>query len=126
MNKVWIAAAVLVLVLGISITGMILNINTASDMTEFIKETRNYVEKDDFNTAAQTMETAVEELDNRMKWMLVFVSHGKLDEIEETILVAQSFLKNKEIPQFMAECERALSMLDHYREVEYPYFNNVF
>lgn len=126
MNKVWVAVAVLILVLGISITGMILNINTASDMTEFINETRNYVEKEDFNTAVQTIEDAVEELDKRMEWMLIFVSHGKLDEIEETILVARSFLKNKEIPEFMAECERALAMLNHYREVEYPYFNNIF
>ncbi len=126
MNKIWIAIVVLALVLGISITGMVLNINTASDMTQYINKTYDYVEKNDFDTAAQTMETAVEELDSRMEWMLIFVSHGKLDEIEETILVAQSFLKTREVPEFMAECNRALAMIDHYREVEYPYLNNIF
>lgn len=126
MNKVWIAAVVLALVLGISITGMILNIGTATDITNYIEETRNCVEKDDLDTAQKKIENAVEELDKRMEWMLIFVSHGKLDEIEETLLVAQSFLKSRETPEFMAECERVLVMLEHYREVEYPYLNNIF
>lgn len=126
MNKVWIAACVFVIVLIISITGMFLNIGTASDITEQIQKACTYVEKKDYENAKKTMNDAVEELDSRIEAMLIFVSHGKLDEIEETVQVAKSFLENNEIPEFRAECSRALAMLEHYREVEYPYLNNIF
>lgn len=126
MNKVWIAACVFVIVIIISVTGMFLNIGTASDMTEQIQEARTHIENKEYEKAKEVINSAVEELDSRMEAMLIFVSHGKLDEIEESIQVAKSFLDSGEIPEFLAECNRALAMLDHYREVEYPYLNNIF
>lgn len=126
MKKVWIAVCVLAAVIIISISGLVLNVTTAQDLTEMINSACAYVEDEDTDSALDVLEGAIAEFDERTGIMLVFVSHGKLDDIEETLQVAKSFLESGEIPEFMAECNRALAMLKHYKDVEYPYFNNIF
>ncbi len=76
--------------------------------------------------AKNELEKAIREWEKNMETMLIFVSHGKLDQIEEAINIADSYLQNGEINLFYAECQRAATLLDHFENVEYPNINNIF
>ena len=61
-----------------------------------------------------------------METMLLFISHGKLDEIEKTINTACSYIKSREISLYKAECISAHLLIDNFKNVEYPNINNIF
>lgn len=126
MNRLLGALAVLIAVIITVTTGFFINTHTASTVNQLLLESIDYANHGDINNAKLSLEKAKQQWDNRMETMLLFVSHGKLDQIEETINVADSYIKSNEISLYLAECTTARLLIDHFRNVEYPNINNIF
>lgn len=126
MKRLVISLVVLALVIGVGITGLIINTGTAKSVMEKVNISKEYAMNDNTEQAKKELESAIDEWEKRMETMLLFVSHGKLDQIEESINIAYSYLEHDEMSLFYAECQRAATLIDHFESVEYPNINNIF
>lgn len=126
MKRLFIALVVLAIVIGIGITGLVINTNTANYIVDKLEMTKKYAADGNIETAKKELKDAVDRWESKMEIMLIFVSHGKLDQIEESINITNSYLENNEMGLFYAECKRAITLLEHFENVEYPNINNIF
>ena len=126
MNRLFGALAVLAGIIITVATGFFVNTNTARIVNDKLSLSLEYAENGDIKNAKLSLEKAIDEWDSKMQTMLLFISHGRLDEIEQTINTAYSYIKNKDIPMYAAECTRAYLLIDNFKSVEYPTVNNIF
>ncbi len=126
MNRLFGAFAVLAGVIIIITSGFFINTNTARTVGNLLSLSMEYAEKGDFQNAEISIEKAKNQWENNMETMLLFISHGKLDEIEKTINTACSYIKSREISLYKAECISAHLLIDNFKNVEYPNINNIF
>lgn len=126
MNRLFGALAVLAGVLLIVITGFCINTSTAASVEALLTESLSYARHGNTTQAASSLKKAKNLWDHHMETMLLFVSHGKLDQIQETINIADSYIKSNEISLYLAECTTAKLLIDHFKNVEYPNINNIF
>ena len=117
---------IFLIIAGIAATGFFINTKTADNVMEKVQASQKYALDGNIDRAKQELSAAIDEWERKIETMLLFVSHGKLDEIEEAISIANSYIQYEEIPLFYAECQRASTLLDHFKSVEYPSINNIF
>lgn len=120
------ALVILVIVIGIGVTGFIINTKTADTVIEMVETSKKYAFDGNIQDAKKELSKAIDEWEKNMETMLLFVSHGKLDQIEEAINIANAYIEHNELPLFYAECQRASILLDHFEGVEYVSINNIF
>lgn len=120
------AIIIFLIIAGIAATGFFINTRTADNVIEMLDASQQYALDGNIEEAKKELDGAIEEWEKKIEIMLLFVSHGKLDEIEEAINIADSYIQYDEIPLFYAECQRASTLLDHFKSVEYPSVNNIF
>ncbi|MGN0470984.1 MAG: DUF4363 family protein [Acutalibacteraceae bacterium] len=117
---------IFLIIAGIAATGFFINTKTADMVMEKVQKSQQYALDGNIDSAKKELAEAIDEWEKKIEIMLLFVSHGKLDEIEEAINIAQSYIQYEEVPLFYAECQRASTLLDHFKSVEYPSINNIF
>ena len=126
MNRLFGAFAVLAGVIIIVVSGFFINTSTARNVGNLLSLSMEYAEKGDIKNAENSLEKAKNQWEKNMETMLLFISHGRLDEIEKTINTACSYMKSREISLYKAECISAYLLIDNFRNVEYPNINNIF
>lgn len=126
MNRFLGAMIVLGILISIVVTGFYINTKTSNSVSEKISSSIEYQNKDDFEQARKELRSALEEWEQNMEMMLLFISHGKLDEIEESINIADTYMNIGDKTMCLAECKRALILLEHFNHVEYPSIDNIF
>ncbi|MDD6490352.1 MAG: DUF4363 family protein [Clostridia bacterium] len=117
---------IFLIIAGIAATGFFINTRTADMVMEKVQKSQQYAIDGNIENAKKELAEAIDEWEKKIEIMLLFVSHGKLDEIEEAINIANSYIQYDEVPLFYAECQRASTLLDHFKSVEYPSINNIF
>ncbi len=125
MNRLIGAFVVLGLIIAISTTGFLINTRTANSVKTKIEQSVRFADSGETDKARSTLNDAIEEWKNHIETMLLFESHGKLDEIEETINIAKSYITKDEYHLFYMECNLASTLLDHFEHLEYPNINNI-
>ncbi len=126
MHRLISTVIIFILTLLIITAGFAINTRTTNSINEKINtaiELNTYGEIED---AKNIIQTAIDEWDNHIETMLLFESHGKLDQIEESLKIAQMYIKNGETEMFNAECKRASILIDHFNSLEYPTIYNIF
>ena len=126
MNRLFGALAVLAGVIIIILSGFFINTNTAGTVEKFLSRSMDYAEKNDIPHAKAELEKALHEWNDNMDTMLLFISHGRLDEIEQSLNAAYAYIKSNDISMYTAECTRAFLMTDNFKSVEFPTVNNIF
>ena len=119
------ALTVLILIAAVGITGFLINIRTARSVKEKLEDCLTLADQGNYSASANQLRNAKQEWDDKVEIMLLFESHGKLDEIEEAMNVAQSYIDKNEINLFYAKCRLAETLLEHYENVEYPNMCNI-
>ena len=126
MNRIFGAFIVLIIVIVTVTTAFSINTNTASSVSRLLSDSIDSAEKGDIQSAGLFLQKAKYEWDTKMDIMLLFVSHGKLDQIEQTINIAYSYIKSNEVSLYMAQCRNARLLIDNFRHTEYPEIDNIF
>ena len=126
MNRIFGAFIVLIIVIVTVTTAFSINTNTASSVSRLLSESIDSAEKGDIQSAGLFLQKAKYEWDTKMDIMLLFVSHGKLDQIEQTVNIAYVYIKSNDISNYMAQCQNARLLINDFREVEYPDIKNIF
>ena len=116
-------------ILGIVVTIVIISVgfrysmSSAADISEVIILAENAADETTSRTAIEKAYTMWSE---RKNTMLIFSSHGKLNQIGESIRMARKYKELKDEKMFQSECTRALIYLDQFYSVEYPTISNIF
>ena len=126
MNRLWGALTVLLIVIITVTTAFFINTNTAYSVSRLLSQSIDSAEKGDITSAGIFLQKAKSQWDRKMDIMLLFVSHGKLDQIEQTVNIAYSYIKSNDISNYMAQCQNARLLINNFREVEYPDIKNIF
>lgn len=126
MYRLYGALAVLGIAVCLITTGFIINTQTADKVLNELEASYTLAKQGDVEGAKSKIEAAKNEWDKNMETMLLFVSHGRLDQIEASINTAYNYAEQKDISMFLAECSYAKLLTEHFMDVEYPYINNIF
>ncbi len=126
MNRLLAALGVLAAVIVTVTTGFWFNTDTADTVNSLLLESMSHARRGEREEAAVFLERARNEWEDHMQMMLLFVSHGKLDQIEQTINAACSYLDSDEMALCLAECSTARLLIRNFANVEYPTLNNIF
>lgn len=125
MKRAWaavamIAAAVILCILGLFTT----NRNIAS-LTELIDKAESAISQGDSQQAAQYSAEIVELWNSHYRVLCTYISHEKLELIDQSIATLQTNLRFKEYNQFCTELDRASAQLAHLRDTEMPTLENI-
>ncbi len=126
MNRLFGALIVLLIAIITVTTGFFINTDTAYSVSKMLLQSVEYAESNDIAGAKIFLQKGKSQWDNKMNIMLLFVSHGKLDQIEQTINMAYSYIQSNEISLYTAQCKNAILLIDNFRDTEYPEINNIF
>ena len=126
MNRIIGAFTVLAGIIITVVSGFFINTETAENVCRSLSLSMDYAENGDIQNAKTELEKALSEWNDNMDTMLLFISHGRLDEIEQALNTAYSFIKNNDISMYSGECTRAFLMTENFKNVEYPSINNIF
>lgn len=126
MKRLICTIVIFLIIVAIAATGFFINTRTANMVLEKVQKSQQYAFDGNIDLAKQELSAAIDEWERKIEIMLLFVSHGKLDEIEEAISIANSYIQYDEVSLFYAECQRASTLLDHFKSIEYPSINNIF
>ena len=126
MRRLYAALGVLALIAAIVTTGFIINTRTAESILEQLNSAYDSAENGNTENAKEIFSKAKKEWSDNVEIMLLFISHGRIDRIDEAFDSAETYLKNDDIIMFLAECSTARLLTEHFIDVEYPYINNIF
>lgn len=126
MRRLYAALGVLALIVAIVTTGFIINTRTAESILKKLELAYSSAESGNVNYAREVFSKAKKEWSDNVETMLLFISHGRIDRIDEAFDSAETYLKNNDISMFLAECSTARLLTEHFIDVEYPYINNIF
>ena len=126
MNRLWGALTVLLIVIITVTTAFFINTNISYYVSELLSQSIASAENGDIQNAEIFLKKAKSQWDSKMDTMLLFVSHGKLDQIEQTVNIAYVYIKSNDISNYMAQCQNARLLINNFREVEYPDIRNRF
>ncbi len=104
--------------------------NMVSDTaTEYVNNVYQYVEDEEYNAAKTELNALEEYWDNQSPILSLMIHHEILENIEETIKLVNSALKNTtkdEKIEFEIETSRSLIQLKNLKSTEIPTFDNIF
>lgn len=125
MYRLYGAIGVLCCVLVLIFTGFYINAHTAAYVQDKLRESYDDLKNGDLSSAKNNLSLAQQEWEDKSQCILLFVSHGKADDIEEAINTAVAFLDNGQQAFFYESCSKAILLLDHFKNEEYPEINNI-
>ncbi len=125
MHRIYIALVILIITVTIIISGFIINTSTSKSVSGKIESAENYAVSGDSENAKKQIRSALNEWESKMEAMLVFVSHGRLDQIEESLNSANTYIEFGELKAFSLECRKTEILIKHFYDLEYPTINNI-
>lgn len=126
MSRIWSAVVVFAVIIIVITTGFIFNTKSVDSVSEKVNSALAYSKSGDKENAKKNMESAVEEWNGKMNTMLLFMSHDKLDQIDESLNIADTYITSGDTAMFNAECKRTSILLQHFYDLEYPTVYNIF
>lgn len=125
MYRIKSAIAILIATIVIITVGFTINTNTARSVYSKVDAAQQYNKNGNVYKAKQEILSARDEWENKMETMLMFMSHSKLDQIEEALGIANTYIDCGDKNAFSAECQKATILLQHFYDLEYPTINNI-
>lgn len=118
MRRLYGALAVLFICAVVVITGYSINTGVAGYVFDSITKAEHLCRSGDRDLAKKAVYDAEKHWSENLDIMLLFVSHGKADEIESTLAKAKSYYDSGSTDMFLASCKQAQTELKHFIEAE--------
>lgn len=126
MHRIAGAIVLFLLTIVLVISGFTINTKTSASVNQKIASAAEACRQEQLGQAQKQAASALKEWNDNKETMLLFVSHGRLDQIEESLNIACSCIDAGDTDLFMAECTRIEVYLKHFNDLEYPTINNIF
>ena len=118
MRRLYGALVVLFICAVVVITGYSINTGVAGYVFDSITKAEHLCRSGDRDRTKKAVYDAEKCWSENLDIMLLFVSHGKADEIESTLSTAKSFFDSGSTDMFLASCKEAQIELKHFIEAE--------
>ncbi len=125
MYRIGSAAVIFIITVTIVTAGFLINTRTASQVTDTINSAVVAANNNDTEKALSVFRNALDIWKSNNSIMLLFMSHGKIDQIDESVNIACTYIENGDLDMFRAESKRSLVLLRHFNDLEYPSFTNI-
>ncbi len=125
MHRIYSAVVILIITAATIVFGFVINTSASKSVTDKVGSAESYALIGDVDGAKKEIKSALDEWQGKMEIMLIFISHGRLDRIEESLNNANTYIEFGEINAFTAECRKAEILLEHFHAAEYPTVNNI-
>ena len=126
MKRLWIALALLALVLVTCIIGISYTQKITSEMTQTVEKAKDAQKRGDVNAAYQLSTTAKNNWREAHRVLCVYMVHSDLEEIDQTLAVLPELCQNGAKDSFLSECDRGLTLLSSLNESVSPSIENIF
>ncbi len=125
MHRIYSAIIILAVTIAVIMFGFTINTTTSRSVSDKVELAESYAVGGDTVNAKNAIKAAVSEWQGKMETMLIFVSHGRLDQIEESLNNANTYIEFGELKAFSAECRKVKILIKHFYDLEYPTINNI-
>ncbi len=125
MYRLYGAIAVMVIMLTTAGIGFYWNTNASNQVLIHLSEAYELVEAGQIESGQKALAEAAHQLTQHIDTMYLFVSHRKLDEIEQAMKKAEVSLERKEITAFLIFCKSAIELTQDFKNTEFPSFKNL-
>lgn len=125
MKRVWAAAAIFVVLVALCISGIALTVHMTDNTEDYLEQAQQAAENKDKDKASNLIDTITEKWRGYHKIMSTYIPHARLEAIDQTLALLGPSIKNEDYDSFLAECNRAESMINHLKDTEMPTADNV-
>lgn len=126
MQKLLSAGIITLILLIITSAGFKINTETSDAVSERLSKTIELVNNGENEKARREMKKCVDIWNSHFQKMQIFISHGRIDEIDESLKTAEYQLNGNNDTEFITEASRSLVLLEHFKDMEYPSVYNIF
>jgi hypothetical protein len=126
MKRLWIALALLTLVIATCVMGISYTRQITAQMTQTVEEAKAAEKRGDINAAYQLSITAKNDWKKAHSVLCVYMIHSDLEEIDQTLALLPELCLNGAKDTFLSECDRGLTLISSLEESVAPSLENVF
>ena len=125
MKRLWIAASILLFLLGSTLANSYLLNRIIADYTHQLTEAHRLAEADNWNAAAQLTAQVTERWHEHDFYFHVMLPHRDIDEIHLTFQEVKEYLKLEEPDQYNAANAKLIAQLGLLAEMEQLNWKNI-
>lgn len=126
MNKIWVAAAMLALVIALCITEGTLTTSLPRDLQEDIQTSVQCVERLEYDDARSHIDKAKEDVETTRTMLSTFTPHDRFENIEKNVSLLDSLLEHQEYDTFIIVAEQADELIKRIEISESLRIENIF
>lgn len=126
MKRVLISIFIFLLIISSSILALVFINSKKNQCSELLNNAYQSAIQSDYISAKENTEKFIKKWDKNEKLLMIFVHRQDVDDITFTAREILEYIKEKEIPEYLAGTKRIMALLDHTFETEMPYFENIF
>lgn len=125
MKRLYISLVILLITAAVCITEVMLITKTSEKFKPCIDEIQKLVYEEDYEKAYIMSISVYEEWDDCSKILDCFLLHDATDSIGNDMYVLPSYIRNKDITEIDASCERIIVQLKSLDKNEIPVLDNL-
>lgn len=125
MKRIWVALTLMTVCISLAISEFLIVKNKTEYFLEEISTANYYFSKKEYNISTEILDSLRKKWENSEKALNVFLSHEKVDEIEESLSELSQYCEQKELPRFQATFEKTKRQLLCLKQSELPNLENI-
>lgn len=126
MKRVWISLAIFVALVSVCILGVRYTYRISNEMIQVITEAKTAEQRGETAKAVQLSRTADEDWRSAHSILCIYMPHGKLESIGQTLAGLPMLCQYGAREQFLADCDRSIEQISYLGEAETPTIANIF
>ncbi len=125
MKRIWIAAIVLSAIISCCILETVFVDKIIDNLHGQLNEAETIAKTSELNNTLELVNNTYDDWIKSKDVFALFVSHGTLEEINQSFVVLISYAENDEFSDFLAENSKIVSMLDQLKDTEFLTIKNI-
>ncbi len=120
MNRFWIASVLLALLTGLCLWEISTTESCSTEITSVLEEAHAASLEQDWETTQALCRQSKETWETAHRKLCLYVSHTRLESIDQNIALLESLAAEPSQEQLRAEIARCLSQIKSLKSIEYP------
>ncbi len=125
MKKAWISIIITVVIIGLSLTDILLTAHIEEELQGSLQNLEELVDDDNIEDAIAYSEVIKSDWKKYHEILAIFITHEYLEGIDNSIVRINSSLEHDDIETFWEECACTKIMIESIKTTEYPTISNI-
>lgn len=126
MKRLFVAAAILLSVILLSIFTLNLQSKNVNFLINIINEMQQAYDQNDLGKCVEVSHKFVDEFEDRTRFFPFFMRHADVMKIEETAVTLPTMLESDDTQHFIVELAKCRNQLESLADMETPTLENIF